>query len=507
MATGAGSHGVGFGQRSMATTSHRYRRHEPEKTSLYPIVERHLATLTGELTHHEANLPAFVLDEFRSYLRCGRLEHGFIRVKCTGCRHEHLVAFSCKRRGFCPSCGARRMIETSAHLVDHVLPEVPVRQWVLSFPWPLRMLFASRPQALSRCLDVIIRAIETGLIHRAGLTRASRARTGVVTLIQRFGSALNLNVHLHMLVLDGVYTFENDKPRFRRVNAPDREHLATLLNRIIARVTRRLVRDGLLIEDPEQPWLDLQDTDTLDVFNSASTRYRIAIGPGAGGKTLTLKHAAPKPANGRPKPFTVDRDGFSLNAAVACQPHQRQRLERLARYVTRPAVCLERLSTNAAGQVVYELKRPFRDGTSHIVFSPADFMARLAALVPRPRSHLTRYHGVFAPNSPFRRSVVPKPPAERVPKQTEDRPRPTPVERESDQDNPLAPLTWAQRLKRVFEIDITVCPHCGGRLRFIADVTDPEIIRSILTHLRGRAPPDGGVPRQAPMPATPPHAS
>ena len=151
--------------------------------------------------------------------------------QCDGCRHEHLVAFSCKRRGFCPSCGARRMIETSAHLVDHVIPDVPVRQWVLSFPWPLRLLFASRPDALSRCLAVITRVIETGLIQRAGLTRASRARTGVVTLIQRFGSALNLNVHLHMIILDGVYTLESNRPRFHQVNAPDRQHLQKLLNR------------------------------------------------------------------------------------------------------------------------------------------------------------------------------------------------------------------------------------------------------------------------------------
>jgi len=234
---------------------HRYRRHEPEKTALYPIVEQHLSTLTGELTLNHASLPAFVGEEFRKYLRCGRLEHGFLRVKCDGCRHEHLVAFSCKGRGFCPSCGARRMIETSAHLVDHVIPDVPVRQWVLSFPWPLRLLFASRPDALSRCLAVVTRAIETDLIQRAGLTRASRARTGVVTLIQRFGSALNLNVHLHMIILDGVYTMEHNQPRFHRVNAPDRQNLDKLLNRIIARVMRRLIRDGLLIQDHEQPWL------------------------------------------------------------------------------------------------------------------------------------------------------------------------------------------------------------------------------------------------------------
>jgi hypothetical protein len=80
--------------------------------------------------------------------------------------------------------------------------------------------------------------------------------------------------------------------------------------------------------------------------------------------------------NSQPKPFTVDRDGFSLNAAVACQPHQRQRLERLCRYVTPPAICLERLSANADEKVVYELKHPFRDGTTHVLFTPEDFPAR-----------------------------------------------------------------------------------------------------------------------------------
>jgi hypothetical protein len=89
------------------------------------------------------------------------------------------------------------MVESAAHLIDYVLPDVPVRQWVLSFPWPLRMLFAARPDALSRCLSVITRAIQSDLTHRAGLKVSSGARTGVVTVIQRFGGALNLNIHLH----------------------------------------------------------------------------------------------------------------------------------------------------------------------------------------------------------------------------------------------------------------------------------------------------------------------
>jgi len=82
-------------------------------------------------------LPDYVAREFEAYLKCGRLEHGFLRVRCESCHHEKLVAFSCKRRGFCPSCGARRMADSAAHLVDEVLPKRPIRQWVLSVPWDL----------------------------------------------------------------------------------------------------------------------------------------------------------------------------------------------------------------------------------------------------------------------------------------------------------------------------------------------------------------------------------
>jgi ribosomal protein S27E len=170
-----------------------YQRHKPEETDLYKIIDQNLPSFQSHLSSADISLPGFVHEEFRRYLRCGLLKHGFLRVKCNGCRFERLVAFSCKLRGFCPSCGARRMVETSAHLIDHVIPKTPVRQWVLSFPWPLRLLFARQPDKLSRCLAVIIRAIETDLIHRAGLMRASGAQSGIVTLVQRFGSALNLN--------------------------------------------------------------------------------------------------------------------------------------------------------------------------------------------------------------------------------------------------------------------------------------------------------------------------
>ena len=469
-----------------------YQRHKPEETELYKIIEQNLPSFQSHLSNADISLPAFVHDEFRSYLRCGLLKHGFLRVKCNGCRFEHLVAFSCKLRGFCPSCGARRMVETSAHLVDHVVPVVPVRQWVLSFPWPLRLLFSRQPDTLSRCLAVIIRSIETDLIHRAGLTRASGARCGVVTLVQRFGSALNLNIHLHMLVLDGVYTLgKSGKAKFHRAKAPNQTELRTLLNRVIQRVVRRLEKEGLLIPDPAQPWLDLDFHEPLDSLSAASVRYRIAMGPHSGSRTLTLHDPSFIRTDKPQKALTTDRDGFSLNAAVSCQPYQRNRLERLCRYVTRPAICLDRLTARVDGKIQYELKNPFRNGTTHILFSPVDFLSKLAALVPRPRHNLVRYHGVFAPNSKMRKFIVPKKSTRSVMKlknKGHDK-RHKMAEQAASRNDLVAPLTWAQRLKRVFNIDITLCPLCGRTMRVIPEITDPDIIQKILDHIEAHPPP------------------
>jgi len=149
-------------------------------------------------------LPGYVAREFEDYLKYGSLEHGFLRVRYASCRHEKLVVFSCKRRGFSPSCGARTMVDSAALLVDEVLPKVPLRQWVLSVPFQLRFLFASYPDLMGKALGIVYRSIATWLVRQAGFSH-NTARTGAVTFMQRFGSALNHNVHFHLLFLDAVY--------------------------------------------------------------------------------------------------------------------------------------------------------------------------------------------------------------------------------------------------------------------------------------------------------------
>ena len=376
-----------------------YERHRPEQTTLYRLVQQHAATFFEQAESAAgACLPQFVKDEFDAFLECGILAHSFLRLRCGDCGHDKLVAFSCKRRGFCPSCGARRMAQTAAHLLDHVNPRVPVRQWVLALPIPLRLLLAAQPKLVTPVLQAVHRVITRFLLHQAGL-KADEADSGAVTLIQPSlwmkGSAANLNIYLHCLVLDGVYRCDTEgEPVFVEVPAPTDEALQTVLHRIITRVMKLLTRKGVLVEEQGQTYIADDDSDSdaarvLRPLQAAACTYRIAFGPRAGQKVMTLQGAMPRDADFK-QTLCADIDGFSLHAAVRCDADDRQALEQLCRYITRPALANERVQTNAAGQVVLKLKTAWRDGTTHLVMSPLEFMQRLAALVPRPRLHLIR---------------------------------------------------------------------------------------------------------------------
>ena len=213
-------------------------------------------------------------------------------------------------------------------------------------------------------------------------------------MIQRFGSALNLNIHFHLLCLDGVYVYRNNRPpRFQRVRAPDRAELNELVKLISQRVGRCLERQGLLERDAESAWLELdsaEDTDAMPQILGSSVSYRIAVGPQQGRKAFMIRtiRALDRPDPGLER--VAKANGFSLHAGVSCEGHQKNKRERsggvpLCRYIARPPVAVPRLSLSSTGKVVYTLKTPYRDGTTQVAFDPVDFTARLAALVPKPR--------------------------------------------------------------------------------------------------------------------------
>ena len=142
------------------------------------------------------------------------------------------------------------------------------------------------------------------------------------------------------------------------------------------------------------------------------------------------------------------------------------------------------MKVNHNGDVILKLKSAYRDGTTHLVMTPLEFMQKLAALIPRPRLNLTRYHGVLAPNAKLRSQIIPQRPEDKVDEEAKD----TAVVACTGIRKQYMP--WARLLKRVFGIDIETCPHCQGKLKIIAAIEDPAIIAKILKHL--------GLPTRAP---------
>jgi hypothetical protein len=371
-----------------------YRPRDAEHTVLHQVIGVHLeaflraAAEAGDGT----GLPQFVEREFREFLMCGAFEGGVARFRCEGCAREHLVPFSCKGRGFCPSCGGRRMTERAAHLVDEVLPRVPVRQWVLTVPYRLRYRMAF-DHGLSRAVLGVYTRVLLDVYARGARARGlPDGRTGMVTAIQRAGSGLNANPHFHTLALDGVFSHARSNGlEFHPAPAPSDDDVAAVLALIRDRVGRLLRRRGLEPEDDTTGPVDrlAEDAPLLAGIVSASVQGRVALGARAGRRVRRLGQEPDAEAVMSPGPRQAQLDGFDLHANVWVAANDRAGLERLCRYVLRPPFAQERLRLRDDGRVALELKMAWRDGTRELVFEPLEFLERLAAMTPTTAAHCT----------------------------------------------------------------------------------------------------------------------
>jgi hypothetical protein len=211
---------------------------------------------------------------------------------------------------------------------------------------------------------------------------------------------------------------------------------------------------------------------------AASVQQRLAFGERAGQQVRRMGSGfgaeGERPLLSGPRCASVH--GFSLHANTHVPAHRRDQLERLLRYTARGAVSLERLAQDANGDLVYTFTHPWSDGTTGIRLSPMELLEKLAALVPLPRVHLVRYGGCLAPHSHLRGAIIPTPRQQGV------------DEEETDTGSPR--WDWARLLKRVFALDMARCPFCQqGVLRIIAAITQGEVIRKILRHLKLAADP------------------
>jgi hypothetical protein len=422
------------------------------------------------------------------------------------------------------------MCGTAAHLVDHVLPAfVPVRQWVLTAPPEVRHVLALRPAALSACARLFAEEIARWQEQAAKARGVASGQTGAVTFVQRFNGLLGSFVHFHLVVPDGVFRrAEHGAVAFHEGPAPTREDIAAVAARVEARMTRWLRRRGLLDERPEQDRSnEAPDPSPLEACIQLSL---------FGGAFLRLaRDGTPVPVDDErfatrgKSPWAAEAAGYNVHAGVTVRAGDREGLERLLRYCARPAFALERLSLLPDGRVAYLLRKPRRNGATHLVLEPVAFMARIASIIPPPRFPLTRLAGVFAPSSPWRAAVVAHGrapaavPAAATAPATGTAKRPNPASKRGGAATPLAVLLaphaeaaspdrahatcdaaspssprtslasgvakpvgaridWASLLRRTYLEDVLSCP-CGGRRHILADITEPDVVLAILTHL------------------------
>jgi len=456
-----------------------YNPRHPERTLLYQTISEHFETwhelasagqFDGQGDHHTPR--AYVRQAFRKYLECGIFAHGFARAWCDDCGHDYFVAYSCKGRGVCPSCNTRRMVETAAHLTDHVFPRLPVRQWVLSVPKRLRYFMQRDGAVLNMVLRIFLRVISQSLQSNCpGAAQVDRAalHVGAVAFIHRFGSSLNGHVHFHVCVVDGVFEevpgqgdadadAQSSPPGivFHPASAIDETAVAQVQADLRRRILRAFVGRGLL-----------ESCDAKEM--------------------LAYQHS-----------------GFSVNAGVCIEADDRAALERLLRYCARPPFSMDRLRKEGAALVYRCAKQRSEPGSDkrgvkadELHLTPLELIERIAALVPPPRTHRHRYFGVLAPNSPHRAAAVafaaPMQQATAEPAQpgtgvgvpgvvapgnaVPPAPEPAPPKRSP------AHYLWAVLIARIYEVFPLLCPKCGGQMRLIAFITEGVQIRRILDHI------------------------
>ena len=311
------------------------------------------------------------------------------------------------------------MVETAANLIENVIPLVPVRQFVISFPMRIRHYLQTNT-ILQTVLRIVVDEIRKRLIICSPET--SRAKIGAVSFIQHFGNTLNLHPHFHLIVADGIFSTEEDTLIFHEAFlTPD--DIADIQDCIQKRVLRYFGRRG---------W-----------FDKEAIRKMLAN----------------------------ENSGFSLDAKVRIESWDREGLERLIRYCARPCFASENLRWNGPW-LIYRLPKPTHKGKTFIQLEPLEFLERISKLIPYPRRHRRHYHGVFAPNSKLRKKVTAS---------AQKRPKPSTLQETADRVEKVS-FNWAKLIARVYETNPLIC-QCGQEMKITAFVTHPAEIRRILSKI------------------------
>jgi len=461
-----------------------YSRRRPEQSALYQVVRDNLYTLYAAIEQgFAAPLPGFVREELEGYVDCGVLSRGFAVLACPECSERIVVGFSCKGLGFCPSCSGRRMAQTAANLVEHVLPErAPLRQFVLTLPFELRARLAYDGKLLGAVCHAFVDSVLGWYWRHFEARGRGGGKSGAVTAVQRVSSDLRLNPHFHTLCLDGVYVEdEHGELIFHPLPCLTNGDVADILQLASTRILRLLRHNGVVEDDTVNADEALTDSaPALAELAAASTLGRVPAGP-------ALRQKDPiRLRSGRelehPKGLCAAAHGFSLHAATTARADDAVGREALCKYILRPPIARENIQLLADDLVRLQLKRTFSDGTFALDLDPLSLLVRLATTVPPPRFHTVRYAGVLAAASKWRPRVVPpaKPSAE---PDDSKHACSTCTAKNKPPTHRSGYRPWRELLMRSFKIDVEHCQSCGGRMQLRALVMTTSGIERYLRWL------------------------
>jgi hypothetical protein len=414
-----------------------YRPRDAAASPLYRAILASLETYLAERSRQRDTVASPCAESsLRAFLECGIPRFGVARFRCKDCGDSRFVPFSCKRRMACPSCDAKRAVVESGHALEELLAAAPYRQWVLVLPKRLRYFVhrdARLPGEISRLLAETL--TDFHLRRAAAPKDAAPAQFHV---LQRFGSSVNLHLHDHAVVSDGVFRLDNGVLHFSTAPPPTFEEVTQLVEGLRRRILKRMQR--------------------LKVLPEAVV-----------GEMLAWPHG-----------------GFSLDGGTFVEAHDRAGLERLLLYVLRPALSLKALTYKPERDlVIYRPAKGKPDSPTVLEWSGSEFVGRIAALIPPARKHLVHYYGALGPRSPLRRAVSQAARQKAGAVELEVGYSVTvlgKVERAARKAIRAAARAWAVCLKRVFEVSPVLCVRCGGEMKLMGVILDDAELDRILAH-------------------------